>query len=76
MPDVIEGLTDIQENCGAVFAVAEGRENCVRYAVALLGFGVCSAETKLMSGNPVFGLVIRVNSVGDEFLQWLCKIWQ
>jgi hypothetical protein len=69
MPDVIEGLTDIQENCGAVFAVVEGHENCVHYAVALLDVGVGSAEPKLMLGNPVFGLVIRVNSVEDEFLQ-------
>jgi hypothetical protein len=62
MPDCIEGLTDIQENCGAVFAVVEVPEDCARYAVALLDGGVGSAEPKLM-WNPVFGLVIRVISV-------------
>ena len=68
MPDFIEGLTDIQENRGAVFAVVEGREDCVSYAVALLDGGVGSAESKLVLGNPVFGCVIRVNSAEDEFL--------
>jgi len=69
MPDFIEDLTDIQENCGAVFAVVEGPEDCVSYALALLDGGVGSAEPRLVSGNSVFGLVIRVNSAEDEFLQ-------
>jgi hypothetical protein len=68
MPDFIEGLTDIHENCRAVFAVVEGPEDCVSYAVALLDGGVGSALRKLMLGNPVFGLVIRVNSAENEFL--------
>jgi hypothetical protein len=69
MPNFIEGLTDIQENCGTVFAVVEGPADCVRYAVVLLDGGVDSAEPKLMLGNPVFGPVIRVNSAEDKFLQ-------
>ena len=68
MPDFIEGLTDIQENCSAVFAVVEGPEDCVSDAVALLDGGVGSAESKLVLENPVFGRVIRVNSA-EEFLQ-------
>jgi hypothetical protein len=76
MPDFIEGLTDIQEDCDAVFAVVEGPDDCVSYAVALLDGGVGSAEPKLVLGNPVFDRVIRVNSAEDEFLQELCKSWQ
>jgi len=37
MPDLIEGLTYVQECCGAVFTVVEGREDGVRDAVTLLG---------------------------------------
>jgi len=62
-------LTDIQEICGAVFAVVEGPEDGVSYAVALLDGGVGSAEPRLVLGNPVFSRVIRVNSAKDEFLQ-------
>ena len=69
MPDFFEGSTDIQENCGAVFTVVEGHEDCVIYAVALLDGGMGSAKPKLVSGNPVCGSVIRVNSAEDEFLQ-------
>jgi hypothetical protein len=35
-------LTDIQENCGAVFAVVEGHEDGVSYAVTLLDGGKCN----------------------------------
>jgi hypothetical protein len=69
MPDFIVGLTNIQENFGAVVTVVEGPEDCVRYAVALLDGGVGSAESKLILGHPVFGLVIRVISAEDDFLQ-------
>jgi len=75
MPDLIEGLTYAQECCGAVFTVVEGREDGVPDAVALLDGGVGSAEPKLMMGDPVFGLVIRVDSAEDEFLQELCESW-
>jgi hypothetical protein len=72
MPDLIEGLTYIQESCSAVFFVLEGLEDGVRNAVALLNGGMGSAEPKLMMGDPVFGCVIRVDSAEDEFLQELC----
>jgi len=46
MPDFIEGLTDIQENCAAVFAVVEGPEDCVLCGgTAGWWSGLCGIQT-------------------------------
>ena len=57
MPHFIEGLTDIQENCGAVFAVVEGPEDCVSYAVALLDGMLVMGESVWVSYSPQSGIL-------------------
>ena len=57
MPDFIEGLTDIQENCGAVFVVVEGPEDCVSYAVALLDGMLVMGESVWVSYSPQSGIL-------------------
>ena len=46
MPDLVEGLTYIQECCGAVFTVVEGREDGMRDAVGAGWWsGLCGTQT-------------------------------
>jgi len=53
MPDFIKGLTDVQEDCWAVFVFFKCFVYCVCKAVALLYCWVGSAKAELVGRYPV-----------------------
>jgi hypothetical protein len=52
MPNFVEGLCHIQEDCRTVLVIVESLVYVADYSVSLLYGGVCAAESELVVWGP------------------------